>query len=401
MTQPALFDPNDPETLRDPYAAYARLRDQAPAYYVASWNSWAISRFEDCWELASDTEHLTARDGTTAPYLVTGAIRAGRNLNHMDPPEHRSLRRELVPAFLPGAMRRMEQRVRDIIVESLDPLLERGHADAYSEIGQVIATRVASSAIGFAESDRHTILDFMQRFFASVGGAEGMEESGAQAMNDMRSYLADVARARRGHVGPPENLIDTLLASSTVGSHASDDDIGEHLVPLLVGATETFPKLTSAAVYRLWQHPEQRKALARDPALILNGVRECLRHDMPTQMSMRRVVKEFYLHGQTLLPGQSVMFLWASGNRDEREFDEPERFDVQRHLPRTLSFGGGTHRCVGANLAELQGRVLFEELLRRAPDYDVDESGVEVPRNAFFHAFSRMPVTFRTVESHP
>jgi cytochrome P450 len=394
MSEPALFDPNDPATLRDPFAAYARLRERAPVYYIESWNSWAFSRFEDIWQYSNDTEHLTAREGTTAPYLVTGAIEPGRNINHMDPPEQRELRGELMPYFLPAAMRRLEGHARKVIVECLEPLIERGSADAVREIGQVVATRIAASVIGFEEGDRETILDFMQRFFASVGAAEGTEELGAQAMADMRSYLARAARARRAHVGPPENLIDTLLQSPTVGATASDAEIGEHLVPLLVGATETFPKLTAAAVYRLWQHPDQRKALADDPGLILGGMRECLRYDMPTQMSMRRVVKDFSVHGRTLLPGQAVMFLWASGNRDEREFENPESFDVHRRLPRTLSFGNGIHRCVGSNLAELQGRILLEELLRRAPGYEVDEAGVESPMNAFFHAYSRMPVNF-------
>jgi cytochrome P450 len=394
MSGSDLFDPNDPETLREPHRAYARLREQAPAYYIESWNSWAFSRFEDIWAYSNDTEHLTALEGTTAPYLVTGALEPGRNLNHMDPPEQGALRRELMSFFLPAAMRDLESRVRAIVVECLEPLVARGGADAYAEIGQVIATRVASGVIGFAESDRDVILALLQRFFASVGAAAGTEQSGADAMIEMRRYLAQVSAERRSHAGPPENLIDTLLRSPTVGSSASDDELGEHLVPLLVGATETFPKLTAAAIYRLWQHPDQRKAVVQDPRLRLRAIRECLRFDMPTQMSMRRVTKKFRVHGKTLRPGQSVTFLWASGNRDEREFSDPNRFDIHRAAPRTLSFGNGVHRCVGANLAELQGRVLFDELLRRAPEYEVDESGIEIPLNAFFHAYARMPVRF-------
>ena len=164
------------------------------------------------------------------------------------------------------------------------------------------------------------------------------------------------------------------------------------MVPLLAGATETFPKLAASSVYRLWQHPDQREALARDPIRILGALRECLRIDMPTQMSMRRVTQPLTLHGEHLEPGQSVMLMWASGNRDEREFCEPDRFDISRPSGRTLSFGGGIHRCIGANLAELQGRVMLEELLRRAPEYEIEESGIQREATAFFQGYSRMPL---------
>jgi len=392
MSSNMLFDPNAESTLTDAYGAYRRLRDEAPVYYIEAWRTWALSRFEDIWLWSNDAEHFTATEGTTAPYLVSGVIQAAENLNHMDPPKQPRLRKGLIQFFLPGALRKREGRMRGIVRESLDGLRRGGAADAVSDIGRVIATRVASDAIGFPESDRERIHDFMTRFFSAVGGAPGTEMIGAQAMQEMRDYLAEVASSRRAHQGEAENVIDVLLRTELGDGPMSDAAIGEHLVPLLVGATETFPKFASAAIYRLWQHPDQRRLLVEDPSWIPSAVRECLRLDMPTQMSMRRVRKKLTLHGQTLEPGQSVMFLWASGNRDERVFERPDELDVKRPAPRTLSFGNGIHRCLGGHLAELEGRLLLEELLSRAPHYEVDEAGIERTRNAFFNAHEKLPV---------
>ena len=392
MSSDMFFDPNAESTLADVYAAYRRLRDEAPVYYIESWRTWAFSRFEDIWLWSTDAEHFTATEGTTAPYLVSGVIQAAENLNHMDPPKQPRLRKGLMQFFLPSALRKREDRMRSIVREALNGLCGDGDADAVSDIGRVIATRVASDAIGFPESDRERIHDFMTRFFSAVGGAPGTERIGAQAMQDMRDYLAEIASCRRIHQGNAENVIDVLLRTDLGDGPMSDAEIGEHVVPLLVGATEPFPKFAAAAIYRLWQNPDQRRLLVDDPSWIPSAVRECLRLDMPTQMSMRRVRKKLTLDGQTLEPGQSVMFLWASGNRDERVFECPDTLDVKRPVPRTLSFGNGIHRCLGGHLAELEGRLLIEELLSLAPNYEIDEAGIERTHNAFFNAHEKLPI---------
>jgi cytochrome P450 len=185
-----------------------------------------------------------------------------------------------------------------------------------------------------------------------------------------------------------------FLAAEVEGERLSGDVIGQHLILLLVGATETFPKAFSSAVLRLWQHPEQRAELVADPGRIPAALRECLRYDMPTQFLMRSVKARFEIGGQTLQPGSSVMFLYPSGNRDEREFAEPERFDIHRNPPRILTFGHGIHRCLGANFAELEGKVLLEELLRRMPRYEVDESGIRRERTDFIHGMLKLPIRF-------
>ncbi len=386
------YDPSAEEVIRDPYPIYKPLRDDAPVYFIEAWNSWALSRFQDIWDVTQDNRNLTAREGTTPPYLVTKAIPALPNLNHMDPPEQKALRKELAPYFLPQRVRSLEPRIRQIVSDALDAFTRSGQADAVADIGQVVASRVACEAIGFPRTDSSYIVDLVKRFFSRQEGSDGMTETGVSAFDEMQRYLAKVAADRRNHQGAPENPIDVLLRAKVGAEHLSDEIVGQHLILMLAGATETFPKVFSSSIYRLWQHPDQRRDLAQRSAGIPMALRECLRYDMPTQFAMRKVVRAFEIRGTRLQPGQALMFLWPSGNRDEREFPEPDRFDIKRGAARTLSFGNGLHRCLGSHFAEREGRLLLEELLRRAPDYEIDEAGLELEPSEFFHGYRQMPI---------
>jgi cytochrome P450 len=151
----------------------------------------------------------------------------------------------------------------------------------------------------------------------------------------------------------------------------------------------------SAALNRLAQNPDQRAACAADPALIPDALHETLRIDMPTQMLGRTIARDFELRGQELAAGSGLLFLWGSANRDEREFSEPDTFDLYRRAPRILSFGHGQHMCLGAHVARLEGRVVIEEVLRVMPDYEIDTDGIQRLRSEFFRGFAALPLRFR------
>ena len=221
-----------------------------------------------------------------------------------------------------------------------------------------------------------------------------MTEGGVAALEEMIGYLVEVGRERRAYTGEPETPIDVLLRAEVDGEKLSDDLIGQHLILMLVGATETFPKVFGTAMLRLYQHPDQSAELAADPSLIPQGLRECMRYDMPTQFLMRSVDKELEIGGKKLQPGSSVMFLYPSGNRDDREFLNPDVFDIHRKSPRILTFGHGVHRCLGANFAEMEGKILLEEVLRRIPEYEVDEANIVRERTEFIRGLTVVPIHF-------
>jgi cytochrome P450 len=385
------YDPFSQEALRDPFPIYRRLRDESPVHYLEQWDAWALSRFEDIWRASEDNAHLTATRGTSSPFLLTKAMPPFPNLNHMDPPAHTKLRAMVAPFFMPRRARSLEAQIRGFVTECIDAFIDRREADLVGELAQVVAVRVGCLAVGFPEEDADYLVDLVKRFMSRDEGTQGMTETGVKAFEEMHGYLGRISDSRRARTGDPENPIDVFVRASEEG-RVPPEEVGQHLALLLIGATETFPKAFANALVLLARHPDQRSELVADPSKIPGALRECLRCGMPTQFLMRSVAQPFELHGQKLSSGQSVMFLYASGNRDEREFEDSDRFDIHRSSPRILTFGHGTHRCLGSHFAEMEGRLLLEELLRRIPEYEVDEAGATRDVSEFIQGFNRLPV---------
>ncbi len=388
------YDPFMDEVLEDPYPVYRRLRDESPVHYLERWNAWALSRFEDIWTASQDSEHLTSTRGTSAPQLLSKVLPPFPNLSHMDPPDHTRLRTDLRRHFMPRRVRGLEPVIRDYAREALDAVRDAGHCDAVADLGQRVAVRVACTAIGFPPRDAARIVDMVARFFARDEGVVGMSPAGMKAFAEIQDYLQELTRSRRAMASPPDDPLTTLLRHEIAGERLDDEGMGNHATLLLIGATETFPKVFASAVRRLAEHPEQRELLRADPGLIPDGFRELLRYDMPTQFLARTVVRPFELGGQRLEPDQVVMFLYPSGTRDEREFVEPDVLDVRRRPPRILSFGHGAHRCLGAHFAEMEGRILLEELLAAIPAYDVHPGRAQRERTEFVQGFTSLPISW-------
>jgi cytochrome P450 len=162
----------------------------------------------------------------------------------------------------------------------------------------------------------------------------------------------------------------------------------------LIGGAETFPKTFASAVLRFWEHKDQRAAMVKDPALIPEAYREALRYDMPTQFLMRKVIQPVTYHDKTMQPGQNLAFLYPSANRDPREFDEPDRFDIRRAAPRILSFGHGTHLCIGQHFARMEAKLCIKTLLDWAPEYEVRADQLVRLKTEFVQGWESMPVAF-------
>jgi cytochrome P450 len=190
-------------------------------------------------------------------------------------------------------------------------------------------------------------------------------------------------------------VVDLICRYEEDGRRYEVEAASSHLSLFLIGGAETFPKTFASAVHRLWQHADQRAALAADLSLVPEAYREALRFDMPTQYLMRRVQREVRLHGETLRPGQKVAFLYPSANRDPREFADPDRFDVHRRPPRILSFGHGVHACIGQHFARAEARLCLETLLRHAPRYAVRAERLRRLRTEFVQGWESMPVRWQ------
>ena len=389
------YDPFSAEALDDPYPIYQRLREESPVHHLEKYDAYALSRFEDIWQVSSDAEHYTVTRGTSAPQLLSKVMPVFPNLNHLAPPGHTELRKQLWRFFTPRAVLAYERQLRDFLVERLEALLPGGRCDVLGDLAFPVSARVACIAVGFPEEDAELLVDLVQRIFRRRDDVEGMPPDAMAAFQEAETYLRELTKSRLARGVEADNPVNALLAVPEIDREApSADTRASHLMLMLTGSTETFPKTFASALYRLWQHPEQRTQLVADPELIPGAYAEALRYDMPTQFLCRTLLCDVEMRGVKMREGCPLLLLYPSGNRDPREFDEPDHFDIHRRPERILSFGHGLHRCLGAHFAKLEGRVLLEEMLARVPDYTVDEAHIHRERTEFVQGFRHLPIDF-------
>lgn len=387
------YDPFAPEIVRgDPQPIYKALRDESPAHYLERWDAWALSRFEDVWSACMDTESFSAAEGTTASHLLTKVQPVTPMINMMDAPEHPKLRALVKPFFSPKRVAVLGDEVRTFVRGRLDDTQDREVFDAVGELAQPMATFAASLVSGFPTEDAALLRELVDRFLARGPETEAMTEDGYAAMNDMFEYFARLSAAARKTGSEEDSLLNRLLAWEGADGKLDDTAIASHLSLFLVGGIDTLPKVFANTLLRLEEQPEQRARVAADSSLTLDAFHEALRIDMPTQFMCRKVVKPATYHGRRLEPGQVILLLYTSANRDEREFPEPDVFDLDRRPPRHLGFSHGAHACIGLHTARMEARIGLEEILSRYPDYAVLHDGIEHYRTEFVKGFARMPI---------
>jgi len=378
----------------DPHPIYKRLRDEAPAYFIERYDCWALSRFADVWKACDDLNVSSAR-GSTAGHLLTKIQPLLRMLNTMDPPDHTRLRTLMRPLFSPGRMRRLEAEFRRFIVDSLDALRDCEEMDVVGEFAQPLASFVACSVAGFPREDGVMLRDLVHGFFAREPGVDGMTEGGVRAMEEMGAYFVRLCAERRRKGGGGDDAIGALLGFQQDGRPIPDEEVAANLSLLLIGGTDTLPKVFANTLHRLWRNPQQRARVAADPELAQDAFHEALRVDMPTQYMVRSLLADTERYGEKMRAGQPILLLYASANRDEREFDDPNSFRIDRRPPRHLGFSHGTHACLGLHAARAEARIGVQEFLARFPDYEVLEGGIERFETEFVQGYSKMPVRLR------
>lgn len=378
----------------DPHAKYKELREEAPVYYMEKWNTWALSRFQDVWDACMDQDSFIASKGSTSGHLMTRVQEVTPTLNTMDPPDHARLRSEMRKFFMPSRLRELVPTFEGFVDDAIAEWEERGECEAVSEFAQIVATRVGCKVAGFPEEDAGFLRDVVERFMERDPDIEGFTPGGLAALQEMYDYFAELSRKRRSQ---PEvyDPIGILQKFEVGGRKLSDADIGSHLFLLLVGGTDTFPKVFANMLLRLQQNPDVRAEVVADPELGLQAFNEAVRVDMPTQFMCRTIARDFELHGHRLEAGQVVAFLYASANRDDREFENPDVYDIHRGAKRSLSFSHGTHACIGLHVARLEGRIALRKLLEKFPEYEIDTDGLERYATEFVQGYSKMPVRWR------
>lgn len=393
------YDPFDDVMKHDPFPVYARLRAESPVHYLESFDCWALSRFEDIWN-AGQQPDLYPSPGPAVRTIISGREDAetsgGQSIFGLNPPQHTRLRKVLTRLYSPRGVSRLEAHVRRRSVECIDAAREVGRLDVVEELGLRVSSDVASLLIGLPLEDSSHLTQIVRRFFTRVPGVDGMAPDALAASEELHRYLLDAARERRrrGSPGDGSDALDVYIHFLREEGQLDDECLANHLQILVVGGTETLPKVFAGGVIQLHRHPDQRAQLVADPSLIPVAFAEIARYEMPTQFLSRGIARDHELRGQKLRAGQGVLFLYRAANRDEAEFAQADRFDIHRNPPRILSFGHGTHVCLGQHAARLEARVMYEELLAAWPDYRLEESEVVPERSEFVAGYVSVPIHF-------
>jgi cytochrome P450 len=393
-TAPApYYDPYDFAIDTDPYPVWKRLRDEAPLYFNEKYDFYAVSRYADVERGLVEWETYSSAKGSVLELIKAAIDLPPGMFIFEDPPDHDLHRGLLSRVFTPRRLAAIEPKVRDFAARKLDPLVGAGGFDFIGDIGTEVPMRTIGMLLGIPEEHQQDLRDKIDAGLRLEEGGAMPDPSLAQA-GGSEDYAAYVDwRAQN----PSDDLMTELMTAEftdregTTRTLTRDEILG--YIGLLSGAgNETTTRLIGWAAKLLAEHPEQRRALVEDPGLIPSAIEECLRYEPPSPVQARAVTRDVEHHG-TVVPARSVMLLLnASANRDERQFPDPDRFDIHRKSQRHLSFGYGIHFCLGAHLARLEARVTFEEVLKRFPEWEVDEANAVQARTSTVRGWEKMPV---------
>ena len=383
------YNPFDWETAHNPYPVYRQLRDEAPVYRNEQFGFWALSRYDDVVAAHLNSDDFSSAHGVT----IEGAEKDAPFLIVKDPPEHTAHRRIVGRLFTPRRIALMEPFIRRTAAGLLDKLRDADRFDVVEDFSFRLPLDVISELIGIPESYRLQIHHLSDRI--AVRESAAMSEDGILATLELAGLLTDLVGERRA--SPGDDVI-TMLMNTPVEEEdgrtrmLTDDELAGRFLELSFAGHETVAKLIPNGVVALAWCPDARRELAANPALMANAVEEMLRWDPPSHYQGRWTTRDVEVRGTVIPADQRVILVTGSAVHDERKYPDPDTFDIHRDIDRHVSFGFGRHLCLGASLARLETRVAFEELLKRFPDFTIDETGVERRVNVNVRGLSKLPV---------
>jgi cytochrome P450 len=384
------YNPLAPDVRRDPYPHYAALRRDHPVYRIEALGAYAISRYDDV---------LFA---LTHPELFSSTGYSNTNINgrptkmmiFVDPPDHTRLRGLVNRGFTPKMVADLEPRIRQLTTELIDDVLRSGGTDLIADLAIPLPVTIIAEILGvdpahkddFKRWSDWIVLDFMGQI------PEALQEEMQKDMDAFAAYFEQAVEERRA--APRDDLISALIRAETEQQALSADEVLVFIVLLLVAGNETTTNLLGNAVIALLEHPAQLAKVREDLSLVPNTVEEVLRYDAPVQFLLRRAAEDVEVAG-TVIPRDSLVLVnFASANRDERKFPDPDRFDVTRDAQGHLAFGHGIHFCLGAPLARLEARIALEQIITRLPELRRVDDTVELVDSPFLRGPKRLPLAF-------
>lgn len=387
-----------------PYDLYAEYRRETPVrwieepargYFKGGAGYWAVFRHEDVLAVSRHPEIYSSNlGGTTLRDMSARDLEIVRQMMlNMDPPRHSKMRKLVNKAFTPQVVGQLRNSIEAHAREVVDNIVEQGSVDFLEEVAAEMPLLVLAEIFGFPSEDRHMLHRWTDIMIAYDDPDAGPEEAAAfiATIKQMFSYAAGKTAEKRAS---PGNDVWSMIANAEIdGERLSQGQLERFFQLLMVAGNETTRSLISGGMQLLSQYPDQRRLLLDDMSLLPAAIEEMLRFAPPVIQFRRTAVTDTELGGQKIAKGDKVVIFYASANRDEAVFDNPNTFDIRRNPNRHVSFGDGTHFCLGANLARLEARVIFTELLTRLPDLRIVGEPVRL-RSNFVTNFKHMKAEF-------
>lgn len=381
-----------------PHAWLAHLRRHDPVHWQEEAGGpgfWAVTRYADCVTVNRDYERFSSAARGTMPFEMPDEdiAQQGLMMLNMDPPLHTRYRRLVNKGFTPRMVRDLEESIHRSTDAIIDEVIETGEADFVTQMSAELPLQVIAELLGVPQEDRHRMFDWSNRMVGNEDPEyQAQAEMATIAAMELYAYAAELFGRKR--IDPHDDLMSVLTTVDVEGERLSELELELFFLLLTVAGNETTRNLMSGAMHAFFQHPDQWQRLVADRSLLPGAIEEMLRFVSPVMNFRRTAMVDAELSGTKVAAGDKVVFFHASANRDEDVFDDPDAFDITRDPNPHITFGGGgPHFCLGANLARMEIRVMFEHVLDRLPD--IRQAGdVQRLQSQFINGVKHLPVAF-------
>jgi cytochrome P450 len=386
------YDPYDVEINADPYPVFKRLRQEAPLYYNEQHDFFAVSHYEDVQRGLSDRATFISGRGGILELIKAGIEIPPGTVIFEDPPTHTMHRSLMSRMFTPRRVAALEDKIRKYCADALDPLVGEKRFDLIKDFGSVMPMRVIGSLLGIPDEDQEAIRDNTDANLRTEAG-KPMVHSEAFASGE---HFAEYIEWRVDN--PSDDIMTELLHAEFEDEtgekrRLSRDELLTYLAVVAGAGNETTTRLIGWMGTTLADHPDQRRAVVEDRDLVPNVVEEVLRYEPPAPHVGRYVAADAEFQGRTVPAGSAILLLVGAANRDEQRYVDGEAFDIRRPPQAHLSFGYGSHFCLGASLARAEGRIALDELLKRFPEWEVDRANAHISPTSTVRGWETLPIT--------